>query len=396
MTLFIVLMFVSAFLLFYTYIGYPLLMLVSQRKSLQNVKPQTSDHRDWPVVSFIVAAYNEEDCIKAKIENSLDLDYPKDKLQLIVVSDGSTDRTGEVAEGYPSILHLHTPKRRGKLHAIKRATERAKGDITIFSDANTFLNRSSIKQLVILFDDCTVGAVSGEKRVVVESSMQSAAATEGIYWQYESTLKKLDARFYSVVGAAGELFAIRTSLFEEVPEDTILDDFMITLRLNMKGFRTEYTPFAYALEAPSTDLKSEYKRKVRIAAGGWQSMMRLTPLLNPLRFGRLSIQYISRRVTRWATAPISLVILFSTTTVVASNGAIWAIWALAIQIAFYALAFYGWVRGSKAGSISRVAFYFTFMHVCVMIGMITYFTGKTTVKWAKAERLKMHARIISD
>lgn len=176
--------------------------------------------------------------------------------------------------------------------------------LVVFSDANTLLSKDAIRRIVDLFADPTTGCVSGEKRIMTGQAESAAGAGEGIYWKYESTLKRWDAKLYSVVGAAGELFAVRTELFQEVEPDTLLDDFIVSLRIAMKGYTIQYDPEAYAMETSSANVKEELKRKIRISAGGIQSVVRLRALLNIFRYGVLSFQYISHRVLRWTLAPL--------------------------------------------------------------------------------------------
>ena len=161
----------------------------------------------------------------------------------------------------------------------------------VFSDANTLLGRDSVRIIVDLFRNPKVGCVSGEKRIHQKQADAAAGAGEGLYWKYESTLKKWDAELYSVVGAAGELFAVRTELFHEVEPDTLLDDFIISLRIAMQGYTIQYNPDAYAIETASANVKEELKRKIRISAGGIQSIIRLKKLLNIFKYGTLSFQY---------------------------------------------------------------------------------------------------------
>ena len=181
--------------------------------------------------------------------------------------------------------------------AINRVIPFVTTDFVVFSDANTLLNRDCIREIIQHYKDPTIGAVAGEKVVSDQSGEAGVAgAGEGLYWKYESFLKKMDARFYSVVGAAGELFSIRTALFEPVQKQVLLDDFIISMKICKKGYRVMYEPKAFATEAPSFSLKEEQKRKIRISAGGWQSVFMLKSLLNIFKYGRLSFQYISHRV----------------------------------------------------------------------------------------------------
>ncbi len=177
----------------------------------------------------------------------------------------------------------------------------------IFSDANTLLNSASVREIVKHYADPRVGGVAGEKKIISEEKDKAVAAGEGIYWKYESFLKRLDSEFYSVVGAAGELFSIRTSLFHEVPPDTIIEDFVQSLQLCKDGWLVRYEPNAYATESASSSMQEEQKRKVRIAAGAFQAMIILRDLFNVFRYPILSFQFISHRILRWTLCPLCLV-----------------------------------------------------------------------------------------
>ena len=217
---------------------------------------------------MLIAAYNEEAIVASKMVNCRQLDYPADKLRLVWITDGSNDNTNERLKEYPEVTVLYQPRRQGKTAALNRALPYVNTPYVIFTDANTMLNKGAIKEIIRQFSDPRVGCVAGEKRVEIQAE-QGATAGEGIYWKYESALKKLDSRLYSAVGAAGELFAIRRELFEEMPADTLLDDFVLSLRIVMRGYTIAYCADAYAVENGSADMHEEEKRKVRIAAGGF-------------------------------------------------------------------------------------------------------------------------------
>ena len=192
----------SFILVFYNYIGYAVIayFFTHPRNKKRNLKPDTAP----PSVSFIVAAYNEEDCIENKIANSLEQRFPSEKLEYIFITDGSSDRTAAIIEKYPSIKLLHSPDRKGKSAALNRAVLAARNEILIFSDANTILNKDAVKNITRHYDSKEVGGVAGEKKVMPAPGVQNAVASEGMYWKYESFLKKIDSDFHSVVGAAGE------------------------------------------------------------------------------------------------------------------------------------------------------------------------------------------------
>ncbi len=263
----------------------------------------------------------------------------------------------------------------------------------IFCDANTFLNKACIKEIIKHYINETTGAVAGEKKVIDISKKNSAAgAGEGVYWKYESLLKKLDARFYTVVGAAGELFSIRTNLYEPVDPSILLDDFMISMNICRQGYRVMYEPAAYAMETPSMTIKEEQKRKIRISAGGFQSIYLLKDLLNIFKYGKLSFQYISHRVLRWAVCPLLLpIILISNTALffLADNKIF--DYLFVAQIVFYITGFSGWIFAQKNVKIKvfYVPYYFLFMNAALYAGFLRYIKNQQTVLWDKAQRKVM-------
>jgi len=391
MTFLIIIFWIFLFIIFYTYLGYGILLffLIKIKKlfssKISNEKPDPD-----PEVTIFVTAYNEIDFVDSKMRNTLSLEYPKEKVKIIWVTDGSDDGTPEMLRQYPGVTVFHQPLRTGKIAAMNRGIKFVTTPITIFSDANTMLGQEAIRRIINLFKDPQVGCVSGEKRILLTST---AAAAEGIYWKYESLLKKWDAQLYSVVGAAGELFAIRTELYQEVEKDTLLDDFIISMRIAMKGYTIQYDPLAYSLEKPSANIKEELKRKIRISAGGIQSILRLKELLNPFRYGLLSFQFISHRVLRWTLAPMGLLIVFFCNVFLAMNmGFItfnsFYVWLFWLQCIFYLLAMGGWYLENKEvkKTIFYVPFYFVIMNLSVYFGFWRYLNKQQAVTWERAKR----------
>lgn len=377
------------FLVFYSYIGYGLVLwALIQLKRLFKGKAPAPHPEQWPSATLLVAAYNEEEDIQTKIFNSLTQDYPGERLKYMFVTDGSTDRTAEIVGRYPQLEHLHRPERQGKLAAVERAMSHIKTEVVIFTDANTLLNPQAVKNLVRHFSDPAVGAVAGEKRVLSNDKDSAAGAGEGFYWRYENTLKRWDSELHTVVGAAGELFAIRRSCFEAVPRDTIIEDFYLTLRIAQKGYRVVYEPKACAEELPSANSGEELKRKIRIAAGGIQSVVRLGALLNPFRYGWLSFQYISHRMLRWTLAPLSLLIILLSNMALALEGSLLYQSVLACQLLFYSLAFLGYLLESRQLRIKAffVPYYFFMMNYAVYAGFWRYLLGSQSAVWERARR----------
>lgn len=300
-------------LVIYTYIGYGiLLVLLVKLKRVFGYRifsPAIPPDNLLPEVTLLICAYNEEDIIKDKIKNCRNLNYPNKKLTLLWVTDGSDDSTNEILSQFNDVKVIYSKERKGKTSAINHGMTEVKTPLVVFTDANTMLNENAIRNLVLQFQDKKVGCVSGEKCVKSKSDNQIASNGEGLYWKYESTLKRLDSELYSTMGAAGELFAIRTELYKNLSENILLDDFVISMNILIKGYKIAYTKEAFAIEYGSANINEESKRKMRISAGGIQSIWILKRLLNPFRYHIISFQYISHRVLRWSVTPIALVLL---------------------------------------------------------------------------------------
>ncbi|MCW3081248.1 glycosyltransferase family 2 protein [Segetibacter sp.] len=381
---------ICVFIIFYTYVGYGILLylLVKIRQAIKGERPVNNNLKNLPSVTLIIAAYNEEHIIDKKIKNTLTLNYPADKIKYLFITDGSTDGTPNEVAKYDRIKLMHSPERSGKINAVHRAMKEVTTEVAIFTDANTFLNKEALINIARHYKDERVGAVSGEKRVEI-TDVSDATAGEGFYWKYESALKKLDSQLFSVVGAAGELFSIRTRLYEPVPADTILDDFMISLLIAAKGYRIVYEPDAFALESSSANTLEELKRKVRIAAGGIQSILRLRTLLNPFKFPVLSFQYISHRVLRWTITPLCMIIAFILNFVILfySPAYVYKLMYLA-QLLIYTAAFFGWLFERKEIKVKVlfIPFYFCMMNYAVLAGIVKFASNKQSAAWDKARR----------
>jgi cellulose synthase/poly-beta-1,6-N-acetylglucosamine synthase-like glycosyltransferase len=372
----------------YTFLGYGLVIwLLVKLKSFFTDYEKPEDLEFEPDVTLIVPCYNEADIIEAKVLNSIGLDYPRDKLNIFFITDGSNDNFREVLLEYPQVKLLHDERRAGKTAAENRSMRFVESAIVVFTDANTLLNKMAVRNIVRHFKDKSVGCVSGEKRVLVEEEDSASSAGEGMYWKYESFLKKMDSRLYSAVGAAGELVAFRTDLYQDLPEDTILDDFMQSLLIASKGYKIVYEPEAYAMETGSDSTGEELKRKIRISAGGWQSMKRLffkiTPLSNPVLF----FQYLSHRVLRWTITPFLLVFIFVVNLFLWDQHLIYRL-IMVGQLFFYAAALLGYVLESRKLRIKVlfIPFYFSMMNYAVVAGLLRFLKGSQKSTWEKAKR----------
>ena len=384
------------FIVFYAYVGYGIILysIIIIKRLTGLSKKKKIDYNYEPDVTLFIAAYNEKDFVAEKVKNSRELDYPSEKLHMVWVTDGSDDGTPDLLKEFEGVEVHHLPQRSGKIGAMNRGMQLVKTPIVVFCDANTMLGKESIRRIVNLFSDPKVGCVSGEKRIFGKDKESAAGAGEGLYWKYESALKKWDAELYSVVGAAGELFAIRTELFQVVEKDTLLDDFIISLRVAQKGYTIQYDPEAYAIENASANVKEELKRKIRISAGGIQSVIRLGSLLNIFKYGILSFQYISHRVLRWTLAPLSLLFLIPVGTLLAVNEGIMDFGFYCIlfwlQVLFYVSALLGWYLENKSIKIKVlfVPYYFFIMNLSVFLGLKRYLKGSQSVNWERAKRGK--------
>lgn len=391
MTTFKILFWICLFLVFYTYIGYGILLwLLVCIKRLFKGKPQKiplPSEDELPEVTLMICAYNEQDIVEIKMENTRQITYPK--LHVVWVTDGSNDSTNDLLAKYHDVEVIYSPERRGKTAALNHGLSLVKDELIVMTDANTMLNPESIQEIVRCFMDPQVACVSGEKRVTARHEGQAAAEGEGLYWKYESTLKRLDGEFYSAMGAPGELCAIRRVLYEPMPENALLDDFVMSLRMVDKGYKIAYTSDAYAMEYGSANLAEESKRKRRIAAGGLQSIWWLRKIMNPFRQPVVAFQFISHRVLRWSITPIAMLLLIplNVALVLLKGGVIYT-WIWILQILFYLAAFIGYLleKKGKKNQFLYVPYYFLFMNLNVFWGFSYLRSHKSSGAWEKAKR----------
>ena len=380
-------------IVFYTYLGYGILLYIIIRlrrffkgKPQKTVMPQDDE---LPTMTLMICAYNEEDVVAEKMENTLAIDYPKDKLRIMWVTDGSNDHTNELLSAYPEVDIVFSPERRGKTAALKHGLRELQTRYVAFTDANTMINTDALREIARLFRDPTVGCVSGEKRVAARKAGEMAAEGEGLYWKYESTLKRWDSELYSAMGAAGELYAIDPKLCREVPDEALLDDFMMSMYVVQAGKRIAYTADAYAMEYGSANIYEESKRKRRIAAGGLQSIWWLRSMLNPFRQPLVTFQYVSHRVLRWSITPIAMVLLLlvNIALVAIGAGSFYTVMLIG-QALFYLAAILGWLlnRYGYKNKLLYTAYYFVFMNFNVFRGMAYLKSHGKSGAWEKAKR----------
>jgi poly-beta-1,6-N-acetyl-D-glucosamine synthase len=380
---------ISFGIVFYAFLGYGIVLYGLVRlKRMSKPADEIGGQGFEPPVTLVIPCFNEADILADKIANSKLLEYPSDKLHIVFITDGSTDNSDQVLKAWPEIEVLHENRRGGKTAAENRAMRFVKTPFVIFSDANTMLNTEAVRNIVQHFADEKVGCVSGEKRIINDASDSASAAGEGIYWKYESLLKKLDSELYSAVGAAGELVAFRTSLYQDLPEDTLLDDFMQSMQMAADGYKIVYEPEAYAVETASENVAEELKRKVRICAGGWQSINRLSGKLTMRKTPVLYFQYISHRVLRWTITPFLLIAMFLLNFWLGMSGNTFYQLLMAAQILFYSAALVGFVLENRRVRFKPVfvPYYFCIMNYAVLAGLTRYLSGNQKATWDKAQR----------
>ena len=389
MSLIETILWISFAIVFYAFLGYGIVLyLLVLIKRITAPKKLNIEVRFEPLITLVIPCFNEADILEDKIANCKQLDYPADKMPIVFITDGSTDHTAEVLKKYPEIKVLHEDRRGGKTAAENRAMKFVETPFVIFSDANTILNKEAVRNIVKHFANDKVGCVSGEKRVLTDQADSASAAGEGIYWKYESMLKKWDSELYSACGAAGELVAFRTDLYTDLPEDTLLDDFMQSMLMAAKGYKIAYEPEAYATETASASVKEELKRKVRICAGGWQSISRLSGKLTFFKTPLLYFQYISHRVLRWTITPLLLLVILVLNILLALKGNLFYETMLAGQILFYLSAAVGYILENKKLRFKPffIPYYFCVMNYAVNAGLKKYLTGQQKATWDKAVR----------
>ncbi|MBQ4003147.1 MAG: glycosyltransferase family 2 protein [Bacteroidaceae bacterium] len=380
-------------LVLYTYLGYGVVLyvLVVLKRIFKgkDLKLSLPADNELPEVTLMICAYNEEDIVNIKMENTRQLNYPEEKLKVMWVTDGSSDGTNDRLSHYQDVTVVFKPEREGKTAALNHGIRSVKTPIVVMTDANTMLNADCIREIVRCLTDPKVGCVAGEKRVMSRQKGEAVAEGEGLYWKYESTLKRWDSELYSAMGAAGELCAIRTPLYQDMPKDTLLDDFILSMLLVDRGYRIAYTPAAYAMEYGSANMAEESKRKRRIAAGGLQSTWRLRGMLNPFRQPVVAFQLISHRILRWTVTPFALVALvpLNVALVVLHAGTAYTV-LLVLQLLFWLAATAGWLmaRSGKKNKLLYIPYYFVFMNINVFKGMAYLHSHKSNGAWEKAKR----------
>jgi cellulose synthase/poly-beta-1,6-N-acetylglucosamine synthase-like glycosyltransferase len=392
------LLWLSLALVAFSYVGYPLVLVVwtGVREALDALRflgsagdrraPPAAEDVGWPRVTVVVSAFDEEGCIRAKVENCLALDYPPERLEIVIGCDGCGDRTAEIARaaGGARVRVLELAPRAGKASVLARLVPAAQGEIVVLTDANVALDRGALRAIARRFRDPEVGAVVGRLRL---EPTRGAGGEEGVYWRYETLLKYYEGKSGCVLGANGALYAIRRLLFSPLPADTIVDDFVIPVRIAVRGWKVPFAPDAVAHEEAAAGSRAEFARRARIGAGNWQALARIPELLDPRR-GFLFFAFVSHKLLRWATPGLLAAALVANTSLAAGPGA-WGYRALlALQLAFYALALVGGRESARAPRVAATAHHFVAMNAALAVGFWRWLRGSQRAAWDRTERVQ--------
>jgi cellulose synthase/poly-beta-1,6-N-acetylglucosamine synthase-like glycosyltransferase len=377
----------SVGLVVYAYVGYPVLICVLSRAFGRKPAPPVVADAELPSVSLLVAAYNEEKEIADRIVNALKQDYPKGMLEVVIASDGSSDRTSEIARGFArhGVRLLDYPVRRGKATVLNDAFGELGGEVVVLSDANTYFSDPGVvRNLARWFRDPTVGAVCGK---LVLTDPDTGTNVDGVYWKYETFLKLCESRLGALLGSNGAIYAIRKKLFDGIPPVTVLDDFVIPLLARMRtGKRIIYDPQARADEETPKGIGQEFKRRARLGAGGFQCIGLLRGLLHP-RHGWTAFTFWSHKVLRWA-CPFFLLAALATNAALAALGVPLYSSLLAGQFLFYALAVLGarLPARPKVCKAVRLTTMFTSMNAALLVGFVRWVRGAQRAAWERTVR----------
>lgn len=374
----LVIFWISLSLLVYSYFVYPLLL-----KFL--VKPKhiiLRDVSEYPTVDIVIAAYNEESCIKARIENALQQNY-QGKLQILVASDGSKDKTGEIISGFDDarVKAFNFPENRGKISVLNDLIAHSTADYLVLTDANTEFNHDAVDILIRSFTD-KVGAVSGELILETDDGNQNQ---DGLYWKYEQLLKKYESALGGLLGANGAIYAIKRELYIPLSKDTVVDDFCIVMNVKKQGYKVLYNELAIATEEIAPSLKEEYGRRVRIGIGNYKAFMMNFWALSPMQ-GWLSLCYWSHKVLRWF-APHLMLVIFLTNLMLIET----PIYLLLFvgQVMFYIIGLYGQRKidnGCKVNSLVAIISFFLSMNIALGQGFFKFLKGHKSGGWQRTAR----------
>ena len=364
-------------LLAYVYLGYPLFVyLVSILFPKRVLRAEIE-----PKVTVLITAFNEEAAIREKLENTLKIDYPSDKLEILVASDGSIDRTDEIVREFASqgIKLFRQEGRVGKTMTQNKAVEQATGEVILFSDATTLYTADVFRQLLSAFADDSVGCVAG-RLVYLDAEQSNVGKGARSYWSYETFLKTAESRACSLIGASGCLYAVRKSAYEPMYPEAC-SDFLICTSIYRKGLRSVFAPDAVCYEHTNRKANDELRMRVRVISQTFTDLWRNRDMLNPLKSGFFAIELISHKLLRYA-VPFILLALFIAT-VVLTGSSVFYDSALAVQVLFYALALAGWLMELAGRRLTLLAMplYFVLANLASVVAFYKFLRGETYTRW---------------
>jgi cellulose synthase/poly-beta-1,6-N-acetylglucosamine synthase-like glycosyltransferase len=367
----------SATALFYTYAGYPILVYAVSILFPKRVKRAEFE----PNVTVLITAYNEERDISGKIENTLKLDYPKGKLEILIASDGSTDQTDNIVKKFASegVRLFRQEGRVGKTVTQNKAVEQAAGEIILFSDATTMYQPDVLRQMLPNFADETVGCVAG-KLIYVDDSRSNVGRGAKSYWNYETFIKESESRACSLIGASGCLYAVRKSAYKAMYAEAC-SDFLIATKIYEQGLRSVYEASAICTEETNRQTGKELQMRVRVISQTFTDLWRNRGMLNPFRSGFFAVELISHKLLRYA-APLFLILIFVSTAILAVSSKTFAL-AFVLQIVFYAMAFIGWLleQSDKSIGIFAIPLYFVLTNLASLVGFYKFLSGERYARW---------------
>jgi biofilm PGA synthesis N-glycosyltransferase PgaC len=371
----------SAFILAYTYVGYP--VLIGALARWRGRLPERSG--ELPTVSIVIVAHNEGRKIRERLQNLVGLDYPRERVEILLASDGSDDDTIEQARAFESlgVRIFDFASRRGKPATLNQVVPEAKGEILLLGDARQRFDRRVILELVACFGDPQVGAVSGELQFVDGSESSSVEVGVGFYWSYEKFMRAAESAVDSTVGATGAIYALRRALYEPIPDDTLLDDVVVPMRIVRKGYRVLFERRAVAFDRIAASGAEEFTRKVRTIAGNFQLVARERWIFNPFR-NRVWFQTVSHKVLRLA-SPLFLAVAFVAAALLAESAMYRGL--LGVQSAFYAAALGGaWAaRSGRRVPVLGFAYVFCLLNGATIVALWRFLRGSQTVTWQRLQ-----------
>lgn len=380
----IVVFWICGALVVYSYFLYPLVLTALASRSRALIPPDQPRDVDLPLVSVLIAAHNEETVIRSRIENLLALDYPSDRLDLVIASDASRDGTVNIVREYEDrrVKLIEFTARTGKAAVLNAAIPTLKGQIVVLSDANTMMDRSAVRNLVRWFREAQVGVVCGK---LVLTGPATGRNVDGLYWRYETFLKRCEGKIGGLLGANGGIYAIRRALFQGIPSDTIVDDFVTPLLARVRtGCAIVYDETAIAYEETPPEIAAEFRRRARIGAGGFQSLAVLWPLLDPRR-GAIAFTFVSHKLLRWL-CPFFLIGLVVANVMLVNVGIYGLSLLLVLALSGAALAGQLLPARSAVGKVMRLATMFGTMNAALLVGFYRWATGSQRAAWDRTVR----------